>query len=339
MHKKTKKNVYLGIFIVLFIVILIVILKMNSKEILTNIETATMPQEQTNNIIDNNAILQIGNITNAILNKTINSENKLNENTSSDQEELKENINLDKEETQKSDNSNKEISNINKDNNASSENVNSNYPTGKTPYYIKVNCGAQVVTIYKKDSSGNYTVPFKAMICSTGTSTPKSGVYEIPGRWNWGGLVGNVYGQYITVITGQILFHSVPYLERYNPGSLEYEEYDKLGTAASAGCVRLTVEDALWIWNNCENGTKVEFYSSNNPGPSGKPTAKKISNAEGDLKNWDPTDPNKNNPWNKKSENTVDNNKNNTTTNTINTINNTNNINIMNNNLQNKIVE
>lgn len=165
------------------------------------------------------------------------------------------------------------------------------------PYYIKVNYGAQVVTIYKQDSEGNYTIPVKAMVCSTGVYTPKSGVYAIPNRWRWLGLQGDVYGQYCTQITGNILFHSVPYLERGNPGSLEYWEYDKLGTYASAGCIRLTVADAIWIYNNCQKGTKVEFYSSSDPGPLGKPTARKISNAEGDLKNWDPTDPNTNNPW------------------------------------------
>ena len=35
-------------------------------------------------------------------------------------------------------------------------------------YFIKVNYGANVVTIYMKDSStGEYTVPVKAMVCST----------------------------------------------------------------------------------------------------------------------------------------------------------------------------
>ena len=165
------------------------------------------------------------------------------------------------------------------------------------PYYIKVNYGAQVVTIYKKDTDGNYTIPVKAMVCSTGEATPTSGVYKIKERWNWLGLQGNVYGHYSTQIVGNILFHSVPYLERGNPASLEYWEYDKLGTYASAGCVRLTVVDALWIFNNCARGTLVEFYSSSNPGPLGKPTAKKISNATGELKNWDPTDPDSNNPW------------------------------------------
>lgn len=186
--------------------------------------------------------------------------------------------------------------NQNTENNITNGETNKETITG-TPYYIKINYGAQVVTIYKKDAKGNYTIPVKAMICSTGVATPKSGVYKIQNRWEWLRLEGYVFGHYSTQITGNILFHSVPYLEKGNLGSIEYWEYDKLGTYASAGCIRLTVADALWIFNNCEKGTKVEFYSSSNPGPLGKPSAKKISNAPGNLKNWDPTDPNPNNPW------------------------------------------
>ncbi len=135
------------------------------------------------------------------------------------------------------------------------------------------------------------------MVCSTGEATPTSGVYKIPARWEWLRLQGYVWGHYSTQIKGNILFHSVPYLRKGELDSLEYWEYDKLGTAASAGCVRLTVQDAKWIYDNCKNGTKVEFYSSSNPGPLGKPLAKKISSYEDYLRNWDPTDPNSNNPW------------------------------------------
>lgn len=135
-------------------------------------------------------------------------------------------------------------------------------------YYIKVNCEANVVTIYTKDSEGNYTVPYKAMVCSTGTATTRylKGKYAIKGRWEWGALYGDVYGHYCVHIVDQILFHSVPYLKA-SPDSLEYWEYDKLGTSASAGCIRLTVEDAKWIYNNIQKGTIVEFYSSSDPGP------------------------------------------------------------------------
>lgn len=106
-------------------------------------------------------------------------------------------------------------------------NKNSSTNSGGYKYYIKVNYGANTVTIYTKDADGNYTVPYKAMVCSTGTATPKSGVYKIQNRWRWLGLIGGVYGQYSTQIVGNILFHSVPYLEK-SQDSLEYWEYDKL---------------------------------------------------------------------------------------------------------------
>lgn len=169
--------------------------------------------------------------------------------------------------------------------------------TYSSKYYIKVNYGAQVVNIYTKDSKGKYTVPVKAMVCSTGIDTPTSGVYSIGYRWEWLEMIGSVYGHYVTQINGNILFHSVPYLEKGNHASLEWWAYDKLGTKASLGCVRLITKDALWIFNNVSSGTKVEFYSSSNPGPLGKPSARKISNAPNYVKGWDPTDPDKRNPW------------------------------------------
>jgi lipoprotein-anchoring transpeptidase ErfK/SrfK len=68
-------------------------------------------------------------------------------------------------------------------------------------------------------------------------------------------LCGNVYGQYACRITGSILFHSVPY-EKQDKSTLEWWEYDKLGETASLGCIRLTVEDAKWIYDNCAKGTR-----------------------------------------------------------------------------------
>ena len=177
------------------------------------------------------------------------------------------------------------------------KNENEKKTNNTATYYVKVNNSANVVTVYSKDENGEYTVPVKAMICSTGSSTPKSGKYTVPGRRSrWRALYGNVYGQWVTNIVGAILFHSVPYLENDNPGSLEYWEYDKLGTSASMGCVRLKASDAQWIYYNIPSGTTVEFYSDSNPGPLGKPSAQKISgNAE--CRNWDPTDNTQGNPW------------------------------------------
>lgn len=164
-------------------------------------------------------------------------------------------------------------------------------------YYIKVNYGAQVVNIYRKnDKTGKYE-PYKAMLCSTGTYTPTSGVYRTLAKGNWWPLYGDVYGQYSTHIYDGILFHSVPYLKSGDKSSLEYWAYDQLGQRVSMGCVRLTTIDAKWIYENCPVGTQVEFYSSSNPGPFGKPTARKISSAPSNVRGWDPTDPDSRNPW------------------------------------------
>lgn len=182
-------------------------------------------------------------------------------------------------------------------------------------YYIKVNYGAQVVTIYTYDKDGKYTIPVKACVCSTGTVTPTSGVYRLAWKTVWGKLFGNVWGQYCSQIVGDILFHSVPYMQN-KKDTLVSAYYDRLGTKDSMGCIRLKTIDAQWIYYNCPSGTQVEFYSSSNPGPLGKPTAQKVSNAPGNLKNWDPTDPDPKNPWrNYKPGNKKPNDNTNTTTN------------------------
>ena len=170
------------------------------------------------------------------------------------------------------------------------------------PYYIKINRTQNVVNIYQKGSGDEYDQIYKAMVCSIGTATPKAGSkYKVTTyRRLWNGLKGGVYGQYAVQIVGNILFHSVPYTSKTN-SSLEYWEYDKLGTKASAGCIRLAVKDAKWIYDNIGAGTMVEFYESDDPGPLGKPSAKIISDNEL-CRNWDPTDPAEGNPWNAPAE-------------------------------------
>ena len=168
--------------------------------------------------------------------------------------------------------------------------------TGKNPYLIRINRIENNVTVYMMDEEEVYSLPAKAMVCSTGTATP-IGSFNTFNRGAWRSLFGGVAGQYVTDIVGDILFHSVPYYSM-NKGNLETEEYNKLGTKASLGCIRLCVRDAKWIFDECPIGTKVEIYDEEgNPGPLGKPEPITI-----DLKDeragWDPTDPDPENPWN-----------------------------------------
>lgn len=170
------------------------------------------------------------------------------------------------------------------------------YAAGETSYYIKINRQQNCVTIYTQDADGKYTVPVKAMVCSTGVrnATPL-GKFSLGTKYRWHELMGPVYGQYCCRITGAILFHSVFY-STTDPSTLNYNAYNRLGTAASHGCVRLTVADAKWIYDNCSSGTTVEIYDSSNPGPLGKPTPIRIDTSSR-YRGWDPTDPDARNPW------------------------------------------
>jgi len=156
---------------------------------------------------------------------------------------------------------------------------NGNFDALPGSYKIKVNKQMNCITIYK----GN--VPVKAMVCSTGYITPV-GTFDLKQKWRWKELIHDVYGQYSCHITGDFLFHSVPY-DDPNIYTLFTSDYNKLGQTASAGCIRLTTIDAKWLYDNCPTGTIVEIYNSEDPGPLGKPTAQKIPAGQ----TWDPTDP------------------------------------------------
>lgn len=143
---------------------------------------------------------------------------------------------------------------------------------------IKVNKQSSCVTIYKGET------PIKAMICSAGESTPE-GTFYMQSQWDWLTLIKGQYGRYCSQISGDYLFHSVPYnsMDIYD---LDTEMYNDLGTLCSHGCIRLKCEDAKWIYDNCTTGTEITIYNDSNPGPLGKPGFTQIPEDQ----TWDPTD-------------------------------------------------
>ena len=158
----------------------------------------------------------------------------------------------------------------------------------QSSYEVTINRKKCQVTVYAKDGSNGYIIPAKTFTCSVGlSSTPTpTGTFYTPDKYRWHTLMGPSYGQYCTRITGGILFHSVA---GYNMTSynIRARDYNKLGSPASHGCVRLTVRDAKWIYDNCKLGTKVTIsdYAAT---PFDKPATIKIPASQ----NWDPTDPN-----------------------------------------------
>lgn len=169
------------------------------------------------------------------------------------------------------------------------------------PYLVAVNRAMCTITVYQKDSDGNYTVPVKAMVCSVGREgheTP-TGRYNTTNRYEWRLMVDNSYGRYAIRINGSIMFHSVCYYTK-DESNLEYEEYNKLGSPASLGCIRLCLSDIKWLYDNCPKGFPTVIYDdTSSPGPLGKPSGIKIDVNDVEKRGYDPTDWSQNSPWNK----------------------------------------
>ena len=133
-------------------------------------------------------------------------------------------------------------------------------PKPPVPYAITVDVTNQVTTVYGRDDNGEYTVIVRQMLCSTGTKANPSDVgdWVLTGRvarWcdfpEWGG-----HAQFWTKINSSIAFHSVIY-NSYDTMDLSIKSYNNLGKRASHGCIRLTVADAKWIYDNCGEGVVV----------------------------------------------------------------------------------
>ncbi len=161
------------------------------------------------------------------------------------------------------------------------------------PYSIEVVKNHNAVLVYGQDDTGAYTQLVHAFACSTGKWTPL-GSFACHDRYRWRQLFANVehtafcYGQYAVVISGHYLFHSVPYFTQ-SADDLESEEYEKLGTQASLGCIRLAVKDIKWIYDNCPPGTPVNILERETLGAELEP----VTPLDPEAPNWDPTDPDK----------------------------------------------
>ena len=167
-------------------------------------------------------------------------------------------------------------------------------------YYIEVNRKQNVVMVYATYDDGERDL-YKTFVASVGRPDSETivGTFNITNRHEALYLVGDVWGRYAVRIDGRYYFHSVPYFSKggSNWDDLEYLEYNKLGEPASAGCVRLAVIDAKWIYDNIPTGTTVKIYDADTlPDGVVKPTPIKIDE-DSPNRGWDPTDPNPTNPW------------------------------------------
>ena len=128
------------------------------------------------------------------------------------------------------------------------------------PYAVTVDVKNQAVIVYGPDEKGEYTVPVRRMVCSTGKvgSDSDLGDWVLDGRkarWAYFSLYGG-HAQYWTRINKYIAFHSVLY-NQVNTQTLRQSSYNMLGSRASRGCIRMLVSEAKWMYENIGEGVVV----------------------------------------------------------------------------------
>ena len=128
--------------------------------------------------------------------------------------------------------------------------------TSNTNYLVFVNIAEQKTYVYE-GSKNDWTLD-KTFTCSTGIEGKETpvGVFTVQNRAPW--FFSPKYGQggkYYVQFMGNYLFHSIPF------------DSDKttisdptLGVPASHGCIRLSVEDSKWLYDNVQNCSKIIIY-------------------------------------------------------------------------------
>ena len=126
--------------------------------------------------------------------------------------------------------------------------------SSNTNWLILVDTRANKVAVYR-GSRGNWAEQ-KYWSCTTGApgSPTVKGSFTVQSK---GLAFGSSYTcWYYTQFYGNYLFHSI----KYNPGSKTSVQDGRLGINASEGCVRLSLANAKWIYDNIPRGTKVYIY-------------------------------------------------------------------------------
>lgn len=135
--------------------------------------------------------------------------------------------------------------------------------SSNTKYLISVSRELNRLCVYE-GKKGNWKLKYYWM-CSTGRpedgkiSITPTGSWLMPEEDNHLGYIGGHKDYtcwYATRFYKRCFFHSVT----YKPESKTEKLDPRLGMNISDGCIRLDIENAKWIYDNCHTGTRVIVY-------------------------------------------------------------------------------
>lgn len=155
------------------------------------------------------------------------------------------------------------------------------FPVNSSPYFIYVEKGSHTITIYGKDSDGKYTVPKRTFLTATGrtASLTPVGNFTISAKEKWHSW-GKSYSPYCSKYYGGLFFHG-PLYKEMNFGTLYPNSVAQIGTNASSGCMRTSVQAAQFIYQFCWVGTNVKIVN-------GSPLGRSASRPSVDSQYFDP---------------------------------------------------
>lgn len=157
---------------------------------------------------------------------------------------------------------------------------------------IEIDLTNQICTVYGIYSNKSSKALMSEFISSArkGFSTP-TGNFKIQAasggrkaKLRTAKLSGGTYGEFLCRFHGGKCMHTVPWKARNTKGYVYKGQFNKLGTRASGGCVRMPYKLARYIYEKCPVGTPVKVFNGKaGVYPMGKP--KKYTA----TKNIDPT--------------------------------------------------
>lgn len=156
-------------------------------------------------------------------------------------------------------------------------------------YYIIVDKEDFTIAIFTYDESGQYTKLVAAFPTAIGRSSRMTalGTFEISSKGAWKRWNSTQYSPYYTKYTSGVYIHGAIY-RRKEFDTMLYKSYNAIGSAATSGCLRTSVEAAKFIYFECPAGTIIEVVASSDL----VDPAEKMPLDE-EYPRWDPTDTDK----------------------------------------------
>lgn len=168
-------------------------------------------------------------------------------------------------------------------------------------YCIEVNLKKSAIIIYQYSKDKKEKKPYKVFNASIGSDV-KKGKFKTSNTYSWIKING-YWHKYNTKFGGKSFFQTVNYTENYD-NTVKADSYKKIGKKQKAGkCILLAARDAYFIKTKCGSGTEVTIVKGKNTDIL--PLNFEINTELAGKCRWEPTDPDKNNPYLKKAAGTI----------------------------------